>query len=163
MTNSTNAVVQGFARLGLAMVDGQIGVGTTSAAVTGATPRIQGQLARFNKSPVVGNANTGTAMLPSLNTYEQNLPICVVNDTANSLSVYAYVDASGATNAEALNGTTMVLGATTGRIVIATGGFAIFIPIGILSQRGGGDVTNPLAVPDPSAANHANWSAAAFT
>jgi hypothetical protein len=159
MTNSTNAVVQGFARLGLAMVDGQIPVSTTGSVAAVTAARIQGQLARFTRPPVVGNANTGTAMLPSLNTYEQNLPICLVNDTPNSISLYAYVDGSG--NAEALNGTTMVLGATTGRLVVAAGGFAIFIPIGILSQRGGGDVAP--GVPDFSAANHANWSASTFT
>jgi hypothetical protein len=160
MSNTTNAIMQAFARMGLPMADCQVAVGTASAAVTLATMRIAGRLARFTRPPIVGAVTSGTAMLPSLRTYEQNLPVCLINDSGNSLSIYAYIDNTGATNAESLNGTQMVLNANTGRLVVATGTAAVFFPLGILSQLGSGDVTP--GVPDFSAANHLNWTAATF-
>lgn len=146
MSNINNAVLDtlAFTGQGSSLFDNLSAVSTTTSNLTGATPRVPGTLNRYTVVPA-----TATAVLPSLLTGEANWPVTLINDGANTLTVYAYADVGG--HAESIGGVASTFGGATGGRTIAAGDSAVFIPEDVPKGRGGGAVTNLL-----------NWSAQQF-
>lgn len=147
MSTINNAVLDsfGFTGAGMQLFDNLSAVTTTTSNLTGATPRVPGTLNRYTISPA-----TATVVLPSLLSGEANWPVIVVNDGANTITVYAYAD--NVSHAESIGGTASTFGGATGGKTVAAGASAIFIPEDVPRGRAG-----------VATANNTNWSAASFT
>jgi hypothetical protein len=147
MSNTTTAACVDMAtKLGFFLFDNQASALNTGGQFGLNMPRVLGGLARITKTPGTGYG----VVLPPLKSLENNMPVIVVNDSANAINVYAYCD-NNANNAELMNGVASAIGATTGRLAIAAAGFGFFLPVGLPSRRGGVGTSNAL-----------NWSAQAF-
>lgn len=145
MSTLTDAMRDQFAYMGLSEVSAQVAVAAASSNLTGTAPRVLSQLNTFLVVP-----STGVAVLPSLLTGEVNLPVVVLNDGANSMTVYAYADVGG--HAEKINSTASTFGGATGGVSIAAGSGAVFIAEDVPKGRKGAGTTNLL-----------NWSAQVFS
>lgn len=145
MSTLTDAMRDVFALLNLAEVTNLTAVAAGSSNLTGTAIRLPGQLNTFTVVP-----STGVAVLPSLLTGETSVPIVVLNDGANALTVYAYNDPVG--HPEKINGTASTFNGATGGLSINAGSGAIFIPEDVPKGRKGAGTANNL-----------NWSAATFS
>jgi hypothetical protein len=146
MSLNTQAILDILALEELPYADYATAVSTASSNLTGATPRVPAQVARYTNVP-----STATVVLPSLLTGEVCYPMYVVNEhPTNSITVYAYNDPQG--HAEKINGTASTFGGATGGFTVAANSVGCFFPIGATKGRQGSSSPAQL-----------NWSAASFS
>jgi hypothetical protein len=141
----TRSAIDTFINMGLYFVDDLVAIATTGGALNPASLRLRTELNRFTIVPA-----NGTAMLPSILIATAQRPIVVVNESFNSLTVYAYSDAAG--NSEQINGAASAFGSTNGGLVVPVNTVALFLSQFISNGRYGN--SEPLAM---------NWNARTFS